>query len=566
MIYESVTNVEGLVVGVYDDTATESVNTFYCTAANSNRFEFESWLGDVATLTVDAVNTNGYLNAPLHYRVQTNGACMVIGGSNYWINYIDGTNIGFVPSIVTGRVYTVEDIRAVELDTALANGRFDGVNGPFIACQMYNDNWTGVSTHDGITVYACRDNEGIYKSIDGGNSWKFMANPSVSYYGLHSVDGVTVLSTTSLGIFKSQDGGLTWRLVLTGGYRTVSGHGSIIYAIWGATSSSPCTLYKSIDMGESWTAVSTISGGFYQIATHDGVILYGTLYPYAKILKSIDGGLTWTDTGLTDLSQASGVATHDGITVYAASYSSSSAYGVRKSTDGGATWNKIYEVPTVNSLSTPDGKTVFLARQGSVYKSSPENYNPVLNVPYTVIIDQSTNVNYSLLDTAMSENYGYIYYSLQTATNEWSIYDMTKLPYGWEVIAAATNGVDWKFRDTNNVMVLSGTNELATISMAIESNTLNRQSAYIYSGSLDYDTFTSGKIRFAATFYNQQSNAPVLQGITTESLVNPNGYKWAMDEYDVLIDPITHTNSTVKKTSEGTSANVLIEYLRKITE
>ena len=133
-------------------------------------------------------------------------------------------------------------------------------------------------------------------------------------------------------------------------------------------------------------------------------------------------------------------------------------------------------------------------------------------------------------------------------------------------IAAATNGVDWKFRDTNNVMVLSGTNELATISMAIESNTLNRQSAYIYSGSLDYDTFTSGKIRFAVTFYNQKSNAPVLQGITTKSLVNPNGYKWVMDEYDVLIDPITHTNSTVKKTSEGTSANVLIEYLRKITE
>ena len=133
-------------------------------------------------------------------------------------------------------------------------------------------------------------------------------------------------------------------------------------------------------------------------------------------------------------------------------------------------------------------------------------------------------------------------------------------------IAAATNGVDWKFRDTNNVMVLSGTNELATISMAIESNTLNRQSAYIYSGSLDYDTFTSGKIRFAVTFYNQKSNAPVLQGITTESLVNPNGYKWVMDEYDVLIDPITHTNSTVKKTSKGTSANVLIEYLRKITE
>ena len=362
MIYESITNVNGLVVGVYDDTKTESVNTFYCTAANSNRFEFESWLGGVTTLTVDAVNTNGYLNAELHHRVRTNGACMVIGGSNYWINFINSTNVGFVPSIATGGVYVVEDVRAIELKTSLAGGRFDGVNGPFDVLEYSgNRNWRGISTHDGVTIYA----------------------------------------------------------------------------------------------------------------------------------------------------------------------------GVR---------------------------------DGAIYKSVGQLFNPVFNVPYTVIIDQSTNVNYSLLDTAISENNAYIYYSLQTATNEWSIYDMTKLPYGWEVIAAATNGVDWKFRDTNNVMVLSGTNELATISMAIESNTLNRQSAYIYSGSLDYDTFTSGKIRFAVTFYNQKSRAPVLQGITTKSLVNPNGYKWAIDEYDVLIDPITHTNSTVKKTSEGTSANVLIEYLRKITE
>ena len=442
MTYEQTTNVEGLVVGVYDDTVTESVNTFYCIAANSNRFEFESWLGDVATLTVDAVSTNGYLNAPLHYRVQANGACMVIGGSNYWINFINSTNVGFVPSIATGGVYVVEDVRAVELKTSLAGGRFDGVNGPFDALEYSGTRyWQGISTHDGITIYAAVSGGTIYKSVDGGATWTDL--PSGTRY---------------------------W---------------------WG-------------------------------ISTHDGVTIYAVVYG-GVIYKSVDGGATWTDLP-SGTRGWQGISTHDGVTIYA------------------------------------------VVSGGAIYKSVGQLFNSVFNVPYTVIINQSTNINYSMLDTAISENRSFVYYSLQTATNEWSIYDMTKLPYGWEVNVEATNGVDWKFRDTSNVMVLSGTNELATISMAIESNTLNRQSAYIYSGSLDYDTFTSGKIRFAVTFYNQKSRAPVLQGITTKSLVNPNGYKWVMDEYDVLIDPITHTNSTVKKTSKGTSANVLIEYLRKITE
>ena len=357
MVQYQSTNVNGQVLGVYDDTDVEIVNTFYCTEASSNYFEFESWLGGVTTLTVDAVNTNGYLNAELHHRVRTNGACMVIGGSNYWINFINSTNVGFVPSIATGGVYVVEDVRAVELKTSLAGGRFDGVNGPFDLLEYSgNRNWQNISTHDGVTIYA------------------------------------------------------------------------VVY-------------------------------------------------------------------------------------------------------------------------------------DGSIYKSVGQLFNPVFNVPYTVIINQSTNINYSMLDTVISENRSFIYYSLQTATNEWSIYDLSILPYSWVVIAAATNGVDWKFRDTNNVMVLSGTNEFATISMAIESNTLNRQRAFVYSNPLTYNTFNDGPVRFSATFYNQQTNAPDLNAITTKTTVRPDGYKQVTSEYDVYIDETTHTNSTVIKTSEGTSDNVLIEYI-----
>ena len=110
--------------------------------------------------------------------------------------------------------------------------------------------------------------------------------------------------------------------------------------------------------------------------------------------------------------------------------------------------------------------------------------------------------------------------------------------------------------------MLSYTNELSTISMAIASNSLNRQEGYVYSGAIDYTNFNKGTIEYAAIFYNQNiSNAPSLYYINNRTTVKPSGYREATTNYEVYIDSETRTNSIIRKTSDGTN-DTLINYFK----
>ena len=102
------------------------------------------------------------------------------------------------------------------------------------------------------------------------------------------------------------------------------------------------------------------------VATHDGVTVYAVEYG-GVIYKSTDGGATWAA-----LSSGSrywqGVATHDGVTVYAVVYGGV----IYKSTDGGATWAALSSGGRYwYGVATHDGVTVYAAVYGGViYKSA----------------------------------------------------------------------------------------------------------------------------------------------------------------------------------------------------
>ena len=102
------------------------------------------------------------------------------------------------------------------------------------------------------------------------------------------------------------------------------------------------------------------------VATHDGVTVYAVEYG-GVIYKSADGGETWAA-----LSSGSrywhSVATHDGVTVYAVVH----AGVIYKSADGGATWAALSSGSRYwYGVATHDGVTVYAAVYGGViYKSA----------------------------------------------------------------------------------------------------------------------------------------------------------------------------------------------------
>ena len=115
-----------------------------------------------------------------------------------------------------------------------------------------------------------------------------------------------------------------------------------------------------------WAALSSGSREWYGVATHDGVTVYAAGYNDV-LYKSIDGGATWA--ALSSGSRTwCGVATHDGVTVYAVVWGGL----IYKSTDGGATWAALSsDSREWYDVATHDGVTVYASLSGNaIYKST----------------------------------------------------------------------------------------------------------------------------------------------------------------------------------------------------
>ncbi len=170
---------------------------------------------------------------------------------------------------------------------------------------------------------------GLYKTTDGGKTWKRVLYVD-EYTGVNNVlfdprDPNVMYATTtqrcrrfwtkigggpSVGIYKSEDGGETWRKLtngLPGGWKGEIGlaiapsNPDIIYAIiYGEKKNGG--FFRSTDRGESWQRMSDYrtSGQYYArifVDPKDENKIY-SLETVSKV--SYDGGKTWKQLGLKD--------------------------------------------------------------------------------------------------------------------------------------------------------------------------------------------------------------------------------------------------------------------------
>lgn len=213
--------------------------------------------------------------------------------------------------------------------------------------------------------------DGILHTEDGGISWRPMITDIANVSDLLMLDDGISIMVSSGNIYKSQDGGLTNRLVLnttaTEGQpaagKLYRAPGNILFSIaWGA-------LYRSDDLGETWTLYSSPTG-FYTQTIH--FISSSTGYRmdwFGSVEKTADGGKTWTE-----------IFTHDptSSSVFHSLYYLNDRVGfkggdfLQRTTDGGDTWETLYwdfyDLIAINFDSEDHGYLV--SRAGRVYETS----------------------------------------------------------------------------------------------------------------------------------------------------------------------------------------------------
>src|SRR5919106_874312 len=192
-------------------------------------------------------------------------------------------------------------------------------------------------------VYAATFGRGLFKTTNGGASWRNIGLTALGAVVLDPADPRTIYAGATgayaggiwsrSGVFKSTDGGMSWHAVGLQGTNVDRlaidpENPNIVYA------GGEDGLFKSTDGGASWAAAGlhgkTIEG--LTLDAQDPETIYAGTYPHG-IFKSTDRGRTWRTLKLGQGANALALNPQNAATLYAGTEG-----GILKSIDAGASW------------------------------------------------------------------------------------------------------------------------------------------------------------------------------------------------------------------------------------
>ncbi|MCA9300869.1 MAG: hypothetical protein KDA28_17485, partial [Phycisphaerales bacterium] len=205
------------------------------------------------------------------------------------------------PALMSGRVgdFAVNPNRPAEYYVAVCSGNvwkttnngityepvFDGEGSYSIGCVTIDPNNTNVvwvGTGENNSQRSVSWGDGVYKSVDGGKSWKNMGLKDSQHIGMIAIDprdssrvfvaaqGPLWNSGGDRGLYLTEDGGENWEKVLDISENTGANEVHI-------DPSDPDTMYASV----------------YQRRRHVWTLIDGG--PESGVWKSTDGGKTWRE-------------------------------------------------------------------------------------------------------------------------------------------------------------------------------------------------------------------------------------------------------------------------------
>lgn len=236
------------------------------------------------------------------------------------------------------------------------------------ACGWGGGGWFWSSAADPLdpdVFYMGGDVDGVWKTVDGGESWLF-ANMGLSNYAVYSLavapsNGDRVYALTGNGVCASSDGAAHWtHCAATKGLGIVAGRGGSVHAV-AVDPGNPDVVYaggkdgkaaKSTDGGASWKAMSYGGESGGAVCT----IAVSGQDPRTVLLCSRNGGLYRSTDAGSSWSRVSSAPSSARAVFWAGPdaprrwYGAFGADAVHVSQDDGATWTKLGEASSYECI------------------------------------------------------------------------------------------------------------------------------------------------------------------------------------------------------------------------
>lgn len=199
---------------------------------------------------------------------------------------------------------------------------------------------------DSMHGWATSDSGRICRTVDGGISWTAIQISSSSYFSdLQFVSDSTgfVFSANYDTVFSTSDAGATWDFSITNlpwGSQQKKIFFKDSFNGWIMNGYYDSLIYHTIDGGQNWTADSLPSpmGGYGNNGISFVDSLTGFLSGSYSLMKTTDGGLTWTIVGNVSGGDIAFKDSLNGILVNINEY-------ITQTNNGGITWSPVYQAP-----------------------------------------------------------------------------------------------------------------------------------------------------------------------------------------------------------------------------
>ncbi len=339
--------------------------------------------------------------------------CIAIHPIDHNIIYVGCPNGGMYRTIDGGKNW--KQLFDLESNLSIASITIDKNNPSNV--------WAGTGDPD-IRRYPM-PGDGLYKSTNGGNTWKYMGlkdgriitkielDPTDSNIIYASAMGLPTQRSKDRGLYKSTDGGSTWNQILflkndagvndfildklDNKHLIAAGWNRIFSNQENINGGSESRLYQSFDAGKTWTPIifnnqfdyykySRI--GLYQHPKYPKIILSLMIdnfsFEIKGLLKSGDGGITFyniiSNSGSALLNICNGSGWYFARTIMDPIDTNEiyvGALDLYRTTDGGASWNMCappwytYEVHAdKHAYAMLGSDTMFITTDGGLYKTS----------------------------------------------------------------------------------------------------------------------------------------------------------------------------------------------------